>query len=62
LNGLTRLTNFFELLDKNEIPHFLRHFRAESMMMSFVIVGERYKNDFFEDREELSGLSDDESV
>ncbi len=62
MTGLTRLTNFLELLEKNKIPYFLGHFRSDSVMVSFAVVGERYEVDFFEDREEVSVFSGDESV
>ena len=60
--GLTRLVAFLNILDGAKIPYFLGHFRDDSVMVSFAVVGERYEIDFFEDREEISIFKGDESV
>lgn len=62
MNGLTRLTEFLDVLEKARIPYALGHFRCGSVMVSFAVVGERYEIDFFEDREEISVFKGDESV
>ena len=62
MNGLTRLTTFLNVLERAKIPYFLSHFREETIMVSFAVVGERYEIDFFEDHEEISIFKGDESV
>ncbi len=60
--GINGLLVFLNILKKNKMPYTLGHYREDSIMVTFTLVGKRMEVDFFKDHIEYSIFSGDESV
>jgi len=62
MNGLTRLNEFLNFLAAKRMRFSLVQSRDDAIMVSFALVGTRYEVEFFEDRQEVSVFTGDESI
>lgn len=62
MNGLTKLNTFLNLLASKRMRFNLVQSRDDAIMVTFALVGSRYEVEFFEDRQEVSVFTGDESI
>ncbi len=62
LRGLRDLLPFLNFLGENSVWYVVQHTRADAIMVTITLVGERIEIEFFEDHIEFSRFTGDESV